>query len=479
MSPLHLGHPTMSEAQSLFAVLRQSADADCVAALERFVRDAPDRQLARINVLDFAREERLDEERTIAAFLQAGQIGLLDMSWNVLCPSCSGVLDANTSLKSVRSEEYYCAFCNLNNEPTLDDMVEVSFTVNPRVRRIAAHTPDQLPLWEYYRQIFWGRGVDLPEDGLEAAMQQITLDAVELPAGEKAFLSLQLPAAFVIVLEPVTHAAQFINVTGEATQERQNLTLVYNNLRAPASEMTLRPGPIRLSLENRTAVRALPTVWVVDDKFLAVVGKRRPFLTAKRLLSNQTFRDIYRTDTLDVDQRLKITSLTFLFTDLKGSTELYERVGDLVAFDLVRAHFRVLTEVVASEAGAVVKTIGDAVMATFPTPDRALAAALRMRSAMRTLNEERGREDLLLKIGIHERPCLAVTLNDRQDYFGQTVNIASRVQDLADAQAILATGQVVEDPRALMILTSKGAEPVPRPAELRGIEQDVRVYALP
>ena len=184
-------------------------------------------------MLDFARRERLDEERAIAAFLQAGQIGLFDMSWNVLCPSCSGVLDANTSLKSVRVEEYYCAFCNLNNEPTLDDMVEVSFTVNPRVRRIAAHSPDQLPLWEYYRQIFWGRGVDLPEDDLEAAMQQLTLDAVELPAGEKAFLSLQLPAAFVIVLEPVTHAAQFINVKGEATQERQNLTLVYNNLRAP------------------------------------------------------------------------------------------------------------------------------------------------------------------------------------------------------------------------------------------------------
>ena len=131
----------MNEAQSLFALLRQSADADCVTALERLVRDAPDRRLARINVIDFAQHERLDEERTIAAFLQAAQIGLLDMSWNVLCPSCSGVLDANTSLKSVRSQEYYCAFCNLNNEPTLDDMVEVSFTVNPRVRRIAAHSP--------------------------------------------------------------------------------------------------------------------------------------------------------------------------------------------------------------------------------------------------------------------------------------------------------------------------------------------------
>jgi len=469
----------MSEAQSLFAVLRQSADADCVGALERLVRDAPDRQLARINVLDFAQREGLDEERTIAAFLQAGQIGLLDMSWNVLCPSCSGVLDANTSLKSVRSGEYYCAFCNLNNEPALDDMVEVSFTVNPRVRRIAAHSPDQLPLWEYYRQVFWGRGVDLPEDGQEAAMQQVTLDAVELPPGEKAFLSLQLPAGFVIVLEPVTHTAQFINVTGESTQERQNLTLVYNNLRAPTGEIGLRPGTIRLSLENRTAVRALPTVWVVDDKFLAAVGKRRPFLTAKRLLSNQTFRDIYRTDTLDVDQRLKITSLTFLFTDLKGSTELYERVGDLVAFDLVREHFRTLNEIVAAEGGAVVKTIGDAVMATFLTPDHALAAALRMREAMRKLNETHGREDLLLKIGIHEGPCLAVNLNERQDYFGQTVNIASRVQGLAQTRSILATAPVVDNPKSAEVLGNNGQKPLSQSHPLRGVAAEMAVYEIP
>src|SRR5215475_14401605 len=112
----------MSEAHPLFALLGKSADAGCAAALERLVREAPDSRLSRINVLDFARREGLDEERAITTFLHAAQIGLLDMSWNVLCPSCSGVLDANTSLKTVRSQEYYCAFCNLNNEPTLDDM---------------------------------------------------------------------------------------------------------------------------------------------------------------------------------------------------------------------------------------------------------------------------------------------------------------------------------------------------------------------
>jgi Family of unknown function (DUF5939) len=184
----------MSEAHPLFAVLCKSADADCATALERLVREAPDRRLNRINVLDFARCEGLNEQRAITTFLHATQIGLLDMSWNVLCPSCGGVLDANATLKTVRSNEYYCAFCAVSSEPTLDDVVEVSFTVSPRVRKIAAHNPDELPIWEYHRQIFWGTGVDLPDEKFEATCQQLTLDAVELPAGDKAILSLQLPA---------------------------------------------------------------------------------------------------------------------------------------------------------------------------------------------------------------------------------------------------------------------------------------------
>jgi len=250
-------------------------------------------------------------------------------------------------------------------------------------------------------------------------------------------------------------------------------------LRTPNETVGLRPGPLRLSVENHTDSRALPALWLANDKLHELLAKRKPFLTAKRLLTNQVFRDIYGTNTIDVDQRLKITSLTFLFTDLRGSTELYERVGDLVAFDLVRAHFQVLNEIVATEAGAVVKTIGDAVMATFPTPDRALAAALRMREAMRRLNDGSNGHDLLLKIGIHEGPCLAVVLNDRQDYFGTTVNIASRVQGLADSRSILATGPVVTHPQASSLLATSGLSPVPQRRALRGIAEELAVYEIP
>jgi class 3 adenylate cyclase len=223
----------------------------------------------------------------------------------------------------------------------------------------------------------------------------------------------------------------------------------------------------------------MPGVMIAGEALHAMMDRRRPFLTAKRLLTNQTFRDLYRTDTLDVDQRLKITSLTFLFTDLRGSTELYERVGDLVAFDLVRTHFHILHQIVASEAGAVVKTIGDAVMATFASPHRAVTAAIRMRDAMQELNRQSGREDLLLKIGLHEGPCIAVSMNERQDYFGQTVNIASRVQGLADSRLIYVTGAILGDEKSAELLAARNLTPMSQNAMLRGIERDVQVYAIP
>src|SRR5271166_2611489 len=428
----------MSEAGNLFTLLRQSTDPDAAGAIEELVRDAPDRALCRVNVIDFARQTGVDEERAVAAFLHAARLGLFELSWNVLCPGCGGVLDTSTTLKSVNKEEYDCALCAAGYRPTLDEMVEVTFTVSRRVRRINAHDPHELPFAEYFRQIFWGSGIDVPDD-FEQLVEEIVLDQIELPPGEKALLSLQLPAEFVIVVDPVTHGTQFLDVKGEPTRERQNLSLVFDKLRAPTGTVTLHPGPLRLTLENRTDTRLLPGLWVAGDKLHELLGRRRPFLTAKRLLTNQVFRDLYGTDTIDVDQRLKITSLTFLFTDLKGSTELYERVGDLVAFDLVRAHFEVLKDIIAAEAGAVVKTSGDAVMATFSTADRAVAAALRMRDAMRDFKNAGTGDGLLLKIGIHEGPCLAVVLDKRQDYFGRTVNIAARVQGLADSRSILAT----------------------------------------
>src|ERR1700761_1317634 len=469
----------MSNIQAQISALRQAADPPVVDAIARLVEHGQDHELNRINLLDFSASNGLDEERVIAGFLHASRFGLFDLTWNVLCPGCGGVLDAHSTLKHLRSDDYHCGLCACGYEASVDEQVEVAFTVSPLVRRIAAHDPHTLPIWDYFKQVFWSSGVDFNKESVKSLSEDVVLKALELQPGEKTELNLQPPAKFIIVFEPVTHAARFIDVQGEPTEELQHLSLVYNKVGSPVETTTLRPGPLLLSLDNQATRRGLPSVFIAADALHHLIGKRKPFITAKRMLSNQTFRDLYKADNLDIDQRLKITSLTFLFTDLKGSTALYERVGDLAAFDLVRAHFHVLIDIIASEKGAVVKTIGDAVMATFVRPEHALAAAFRMRKAMDKLNADRGTRDLVVKIGIHEGSCLAVMLNERQDYFGQTVNIAARVQGLSTSQAIHITGPVIDAPAVAAILDRHSIRPIQKEAALRGIADKIVVYELP
>ena len=468
----------MAELEGLWDALKQSADPAVVESLKNLVEKGSDRALNRVNPIAYAAEHGHAEETTITAFIHAARLGLFDLSWNVLCPHCNGVLEAGGGLKTIDRQEYLCAFCASSCEPTLDELVEVTFTVNPRIRHIAGHDPGALPPAEYVRQIFFGSGVDLPDD-MDAVMNTVTLDVMELAPGEKAAMSLTLPTGLIIVFDPASHTTLFLDVAGEPTQERRSLSLVFSDTHAHAGQITLPPGPARIAFDNKSAKRAIPGLWVSTEATHQLLGKRRRFLTATRLLSNQTFRDLYRSGTLDKDQRFKITNLTILFTDLRGSTALYDRVGDLAAYDLVREHFGALLETVSAEGGAVVKTIGDAVMATFPTPDRAVRAAVGMRGAMRKLNEARGSEDLALNIGLHEGPCLAVMLDDRQDYFGQTVNVASRVQGLADPSAILATKPIVESANVGKILADAGVVATERQSSsLRGVTEQVPIFEL-
>ncbi|MDT8991594.1 DUF5939 domain-containing protein [Curvibacter sp. APW13] len=466
--------------EARYLALENAAPLGFASALRTFVAEGCDRELNRTNVLEFAARYGLDEEDAVTGFVHAARIGLFDLSWNLLCPGCGGVLGANTTLKSMTKTEYHCAICTVGYTPTLDEMVEASFSVNRRTRRIPGHEPDSLPFWEYLRQFFWSSGIELPDgEEFEKLTSQITLDTVELAPGEKCQISLVLPPYYILIFEPVTHTAQHLNVRGDPPPQRQELSIVYTEENQQLPPRKLKSGPLRLTLENRTKHRVLPGIYIGNVSFKEMISQKRRYLTAARLLTNQTFREFYRGETLDVEQRLKLTSLTFLFTDLQGSTELYERVGDLQAFDLVRAHFGVLTDAVNAEHGAVVKTIGDAVMATFAAPDRAVAAALRMREAMRQLNAERGREDLLVKIGIHEGSCLAVSLNDRLDYFGQTVNIAARVQGLANSQNIFATEPVVRHSGVKQLLARQGVTAQARQHALKGVSELYTVYEIP
>src|ERR1700754_3154216 len=229
----------MSDVQSLFSVLRQTTDPKVVNAIEDLIKTGADYELNPIHLIEFAAKADLGEEPVISGFLHASRLGIFDLTWNVLCPGCSGVLGAHDTLKQLRPEDYHCGLCAAGYEPSVDDQVEVAFTVSPRVRRIAAHDPNTLPNWDYWRQIFWSSGIDISEDSFGRLVDEATLEAIELPPGEKAVLSLQLPAEFVIVFEPVTHSALFLDIKGEPSREKQTASMVFDGVHAPTGTITM------------------------------------------------------------------------------------------------------------------------------------------------------------------------------------------------------------------------------------------------
>ena len=198
-----------------------------------------------------------------------------------------------------------------------------------------------------------------------------------------------------------------------------------------------------------------------------------PSLSGKRLLMTQTFRDCFRLEVIGSTEGIAVRDVTLIFTDLKGSTALYERIGDLNAYIQVQRHFQhLLTS--RSDNDAVTKTIGDAVMAAFETPADAVRAALDMREAVDQLNRDRPHRDFILKIGVHRGASIAVTLNERLDYFGQTVNIAARVQNLADGDEICITEDVHDAAGVAEIVAPYWV--AKSEAELKGVSNAMSVY---
>src|SRR5262249_52863088 len=158
-----------------------------------------------------------------------------------------------------------------------------------------------LPVWEYYKQMYWSSGVDFTEESVATLANEVTLETRDLPRGETTTIQLQLPQEFIIVFEPITHAALFIDVQGEPASEPQELSITYTNEPEPTKTVNLRPGPLNLTLKNQASTRALPSIFIAAEALHHLIGKRKPFLTAKRMLSNQTFRDVFKADNLNID----------------------------------------------------------------------------------------------------------------------------------------------------------------------------------
>ncbi|MBL0899974.1 MAG: adenylate/guanylate cyclase domain-containing protein, partial [Reyranella sp.] len=203
---------------------------------------------------------------------------------------------------------------------------------------------------------------------------------------------------------------------------------------------------------------------LVEDRTWA-----RDALTAPEVISLQAFRDLFAAATLRPGDEAGVSQVALLFTDLQGSTALYERVGDAAAYNMVRDHFALLASIVRDHDGAVVKTIGDAVMASFGDPAHAVKAALAMQAGLAD-------HDLVLKLGVHMGPSVVVTLNDRLDYFGSTVNMAARLQGQSAGGDVVLSRAVADDPAVQQIIA--GLPKTEEEVVLRGFDRPVGFVRL-
>jgi adenylate cyclase len=244
----------------------------------------------------------------------------------------------------------------------------------------------------------------------------------------------------------------------------------------------MEPGtPGLLEIENTLPIEALAVVERETWKESAA--------TAALVTSIQDFRDLYPSEAVAPGEEIGIESLAVLFTDLKGSTELYQKLGDGKAFAFVQNHFRYLVSAVSLHRGGVVKTMGDAVMATFASGRDALEAAVEMQRDWDSFRSDRfntvGRrqlgvehrsksdfEDITLKIGIHQGPAIAINNAGKLDYFGTMVNKAARVQAQSTGDDIVFSLSVAEDPEVRRYLATTGMKEEIVSVPLKGLEGD-------
>ena len=394
----------------LAALITAGTDPALADRLRAFLLTGSEIDLLHIRPLRLARLWQVPERGVIELCLLATKSGLLSMHWDLLCPNCRGPKLTVTSLDRL-PQGAHCPTCNIDYGRDFARNVELTFRPAPTIRRVedgqfCLFGPMTTPHVVLQQTLAPGESRDVPAD---------------LPHGAYRLRGLH-PGTEALV-EWTEGGFPALQIADEGVTE------------GAASP----PGRVRIV--NRA--RGERTVVVESREWV------REALTAHRVTAMQAFRDLFATEALRPGDEVGVGHVTLMFTDLRGSTALYTRIGDARAYQLVREHFAYMAEAVRAQNGGIVKTIGDAVMAAFSDPADAMRAALAVQGNVAQFNRAQGlaaEDGLVIKLGLHGGPCIVVTLNERLDYFGSTANLAARLQGESRGGDIVVSQTLAEDP---------------------------------
>jgi class 3 adenylate cyclase len=407
-----------------------------------YVRQAPDADVVRIRPFELADELASDERETLAICLYGVKSGLLELQWELVCPSCRTGTESAEALSDL-PQAGHCQLCDLSFELELDRAVEATFRPSRSLRTLQSgpyciggprRTPHVV-----------SQTILLPHSSLE-------LKAPLEPGRYRLFLRGGVTTALEV---EAGAASELVLKTSDTTLTPPKAVV------APGASIRVEHAG-----EKETHIKLERLVYASRAATAHVVS------------TLPEFRREFSSDLLRAGTSLRVARVALLFTDLTDSTALYSRVGDAKAFKVVHEHFDLLMSIVAAHRGTLVKTIGDAVMAAFVEERDAVAAAIEMLERFPTF---RGglpeASSTFLKVGVYAGPCYVVTANGILDYFGQTVNLAARLQGAAGAGEVILVEALADEAQEHGWL-GKHESSERFDAVLKGLDAPVRVTRI-
>ena len=421
---------------------------DLVRRLGDFIRTSPDVEINHIRPLALARAWKSDRWEVLRLFLEATRCGLLNFSWEILCPNCRSTRQPPVPSLAKIERASHCEVCQIKFDAEFDKSVELKFAINSTIRANDNQTfclagPGGKP--HIASQILLAPG-ERRASKIPDLARPYRLRSPQIKAPAVLQADDQLPDIY----QPVI----------DCRPDQLEVWLRYGNVGDCAAQV-YNPNefPVQLILERME--------WSDD------------ILTAAQVTNWQEFRDLFATEIISPHENVTVGSQIVLFTDLRGSTAMYNEVGDAPAYVLVRNHFYVLTEAIREHHGAIVKTIGDAVMAVFSRVDEAFAAVRQMHEKLPQANPDPDLSARLqLKSSLHLGPCLAVNANDKLDFFGSTINLAARMVGCCKGDDLTISDELYQRPETIEFLKTIKVPAESSEVKFRGFESSHKVWRI-
>jgi class 3 adenylate cyclase len=386
--------------------LAQAGGGEIGKLLVKLVGTASDDRVMRLRPFELADEFKANRREVLTTCLLAVRAGLLQLRWDVVCPSCRTGSSSIDSLGELTTHGV-CQLCEIGFGLDLDEAVEATFKPVEGIRVVDAGP------------FCVGSPARMPHVVSQAVLPSGGAAVLRVP-DEEGLFRLFLRGGKAALVSSTAGGPAAIEVPADGSDWPERFVV------GPQATIEVKAGA---GVERH--VKLEKATW-------ASLAARARDVTMLPL-----FRREFSAQVLRPGLALSVQRFSLVFSDLTGSTDMYTRCGDAEAFRFVQAHFEVLTKAIERHGGSVVKTMGDAVMAVFPDDLSALAGALAMQGDFEAfrLGDAQGLRTSL-KVGLFSGAGFVATANKVLDYFGQTVNVAARLQNEAKAGEIVITAEV-------------------------------------